>query len=98
MFSPDIGKQYVVVEVAIYPQNGVPFDVRSSDFALRVGQRVGRADRPTEVVPWPERRNSAGRSPVDVTTEAGVVYGRSDDPVFGRRQTVGTYTGVGVEA
>ncbi len=46
MFSPEIAKQYIVVEVAIYPENGVPFDVKSSDFALRVGQRVGRADRP----------------------------------------------------
>ena len=98
MFSPEIGKQYVVVEVAIYPENGVPFDVRSSDFALRVGQRVGRADRPMDVVTWPERRNSAGRSPVDVTTDAGVIYGRSNDPVYGHRQTVGTYTGVNVEA
>ena len=40
MFSPDISKDYIVVEVAIYPENGVPFDVESPDFALRVGQRL----------------------------------------------------------
>ncbi len=67
MFSPEIAKQYLVVEVAIYPEGGVPFDVESSGFALRVGQRVG-------------------------------TYEHGDDPVYGRRQGVGTYTGVAVEA
>ena len=78
MFSREIAEQYIVVEVAIYPEGGVPFDVQSSDFALRVGQRMGRADRPVDVAPWLE-------------------YQRSNDPVYGRPQGVGTYTGVGVE-
>src|ERR1700722_5226887 len=98
IFSPDIAKQYIIVEVAIYPANSVPFDVQSSDFALRVGQRVGRADRPMDVSPWPEKRNPAGRPPVSVTTVAGVTYDHSDDPLYGRRQGGGTYTGVAVEA
>ena len=97
MFSSEISKQYVVVEVAIYPANGVPFDVESVDFALRVGQRVGRADRPIDVAPWAERRDGP-RLPVDVTTETGVIYQRSSDPVYGHQQSVGTYTGVGVSA
>src|ERR1700677_3791488 len=80
MFSPDIANEYMVVEVAIYPDGGVPFDVQLSDFALRVGRGVGRADPPMDVVPWPERRNPAGRPPVSVTTQAGVVYEHSDDP------------------
>ena len=97
MFSPDISKHYVVVEVAVYPEGNVPVNVQAADFALRVGQRVGRADHPMDIVPWAERREAATRSPVDVTAEAGVIYERSDDPVYGRRQSVGTYTGVGVE-
>jgi hypothetical protein len=95
MFSVDISKQYIVVEVAIYPGNGVAFDVESVDFALRVGQRVGRADRPIDVAPWADRRDTQ-RLPVDVTTETGVIYQRSSDPVYGHQQSVGTYTGVGV--
>jgi hypothetical protein len=89
MFSPEISKQYVVVEVAIYPGGGVPFDVESADFALRVGQRIGRADRPVDVAPWPERRGPS---------ETGVIYQRSSDPVYGRQQSVGTYTGVEVSS
>jgi len=42
MFSLEIARQYVVVEVAIYPDNGVPFEVRNSDFGLRVGQHTTR--------------------------------------------------------
>jgi hypothetical protein len=95
MFSPEVGKRYVVVEVAIYPE-GVPFDVESANFALRVGKRVGRADRPLDVAPWPEGYGTPRRSPVDVTTEAGIIYESGNDPVYGRRQGVGTYTGVGV--
>jgi hypothetical protein len=98
MFSPEISKQYVVVEVAIYPGGAVPFDVESPDFALRAGQRIGRADRPVDVAPWPERRGSEGRSPLDVTTETGVIYQRSSDPVNGRQQSVGTYTGLEVSS
>jgi hypothetical protein len=98
MFSPDISKRYIVVEIAIYPGTGVPFDIESPDFALRVGQTIGRADRPLDVSPWPERRGPAGRAPVDVTAETGVIYQRSNDPVYGRQQSVGTYTGVGVSA
>jgi hypothetical protein len=96
MFSPEVSKQYVVVEVAIYPAGGVPIDVQSSDFALRVGQRVGRADRPIDVARWPERHDSLHRLPVDVTAEAGVIYEGGSDPYNGRRQGVGTYSGVAV--
>jgi hypothetical protein len=98
MFSPDISKQYIVVEVAIYPQTGISFDVQSGDFALRVGQRVGRPDRPIDVAPWPERRDPASRLPVDVTTEVGIVHESDNDPLYGRHQTTGTYTGVAVSS
>jgi hypothetical protein len=96
MFSPEIGKRYIVVEVAIYPENDVPFDVKSSDFALRVGQRIGRADLPADVAPWPEAREAGPHPPFDVTTETGAIYQRSNDPAYGRQQGVGTYSGVGV--
>ena len=97
MFSPDISKDYVVVEVAIYPESGVPFDAHSADFSLRVGERIGRADIPLDVAPWPERR-TAGRAPVDVTTEVGVIHESGNDPVYGRQHGTATYTGVAVSA
>lgn len=98
MFSPDISKDYIVVEVAIYPENGVPFDVESPDFALRVGQRIGRADLPWDVARWPDRRPPVGRSPMDVTTEVGVIHESGNDPVYGRQHGTATYTGVAVSA
>lgn len=97
MFSPEIAKRYIVVEVAIYPESGVPFEIHSADFALRVGERVTRADLPVDVAPWPERQLNR-RLPVDVTTETGVIYQRSNDPVNGRQQGVGTYSGVDVSS
>jgi hypothetical protein len=97
VFSPDIARDHLVVEAAVYP-GATPFDVASSDFALRVGQRIGRADRPIDVVPWPEKRDPLRRLPVNVTAETGVVYSRTSDPVNGRHQGVGTYSGVDVSS
>ena len=96
MFSSEISKDYIVVEVAVYPDNGVPFDVKLTDFARRVGQRIGRADQPVDVWPWQERRTPSRSLPVDITTETGVIYQRSSDPAYGRQQGVGTYAGVAV--
>jgi hypothetical protein len=98
IFSPEIAKRYMVVEIAIYPQNGLPFDVESSDFALRVGQRVGRADKPLDVDPWPEAHRLGPRLPVDVAAEVGVAHESGGQPGYGPQHSTGTYTGVGVSA
>jgi hypothetical protein len=98
MFSSGISKDYIVVEVAIYPENGVPFDAHLADFSLRVGQRIGRADIPLDVAPWPDRRAPGIHSPVDVTTEVGVAHENENDPVYGRQHSTETYTGVAVSA
>ena len=98
MFPPDISKDYVVVEVAIYPENGVPFDAHSADFSLRVGQRIGRADSPIDVAPWPDRRVPAIRSPVDVTAQVGVIHESENDPAYGRQRGTATYTGIAVSS
>ncbi len=95
MFSSEIAKQSVVVEVAIYPENAQPFEVASSDFSVKMGRQLAYAERPQDVAPWRENRGQLGRE-TDVTTQAGVIYQRSTDPVNGTRQTVGTYSGVAV--
>lgn len=100
MFSRAISNQYVVVEVGIYPDDGTTFHVDSLNFDLRVEGRVSRAERPRDVAPWSDKsvgNGSAGKIPVNVTTQTGVIYERSNDPVYGRRQGVGTYSGVSVD-
>lgn len=94
MFSPEISKEYIVVEVAIYPQNGQAFNVNPSDFTLRVGKSVGRADKPIDVAPWPEDYHTGPRLPVDVTTEVGIVH---ESGPYGQHGNT-TYAGVGVSA
>ena len=97
ILSDYVSSRYVVVEVAVYPRDGNAFDVNSNDFALKTGATVIHAETPWDVAPWPENRGSVpSRLPVGVTTETGVVYTRSSDPVNGRRQGVGTYEGVTV--
>jgi hypothetical protein len=96
MFSADISRQYIVLEVAIYPRNGLTFDLDWFDFGLKIGDTVAHVEKPRDVAtPWPEK-NRVPDKPVTVITEAGVVYSRSSDPVYGRRSGWGTYEGAGV--
>jgi hypothetical protein len=98
LFSADISKHYIVVEVAVYPESGRSFDVDLFDFELRSGDRSIRPSRPRDVAsPWPERKYPLdGRGP-NVTTETGVIVGHGTDPVTGRPRTdVSTWEGVGV--
>ena len=44
MFSPEIAKQYIVVEVAVYPEASATVDVKPLLFMLRVGNRIGAAE------------------------------------------------------
>jgi len=102
IFSRAISNQYAVVEVGIYPDDGGTFNVDLLNFTLRVEGRVSRAEKPRDVAPWKDQPASGsngplGNGPVNVGTETGVIYQRSNDPVYGKRSGVGTYSGVEVD-
>jgi hypothetical protein len=97
MFSSDVEKNYVVVEVAVYPNNGALVDVRLLDFALRFdGEQETLPDTPEDAsLPW--REKSGIKERVAVTEEAGVFVATQKDPATGRRTTsTGAYEATGV--
>ncbi len=97
--SPDVSRNWVVVEVGIYPVAGQTVNVDFFDFALKLGDDdLARPGTPTEVASaWPDKTPSyPGRGP-RVVTETGVVYSSGRDPYNGRQHGWGTYTGVAVE-
>jgi len=98
MFSAEVAKGYLVVEVAVYPADGHSFDVDLLDFALKVGGQVIHAEKPRDVaIPWPEKGATIGNRGPAVSTETGVIVARGTDPVTGRPRTgVGTWEDVGV--
>jgi hypothetical protein len=103
MFSDEISRDYIVVEVAMYPADGKSFEADRYDFGLRIGgskgDRVAHADSPSDVALPPfERRPDLGgpESKVNVTQEAGVAVARTNDPYYGKRTSVGTYEGTSV--
>jgi len=96
MFSAEIAKNYVVLEVAVYPKNAAIVDVRLFDFGLRFGgEQETRPDTPDQAsVPWRENRGIQDR--IQTTEEIGVFVGTGTDPVTGQRTTrTGTYERVG---
>jgi len=99
IFSADTAKQYVVVEVAVYPEDGHSLNVDLFDFELNTGDQVVRASEPRDIgTAWPSAKNpSIGSRGPNVTAESGVIVDRETDPNTGRpRTSVGTYQGVAV--
>jgi hypothetical protein len=95
LFSSEIAKKYIVVEVAVYPAPGQPFDVEPLDFLLRVGDRTSHSELPPVGKAWPGSPAPSAPSP-QVTTETGVIIARETDPYGRTVHTVGTYSEVGV--
>jgi hypothetical protein len=98
-FPERLSKNYIVLEVAVYPKDGAAVDVGIFDFVLQAGA-VGeiRADPAEEVAGmWrPGYKPPTRNSKVNLTNDVGVVYSTGRDPVTGRRSGVGTYEGTTV--
>jgi hypothetical protein len=100
MFSVDLDKAgYVVVEIAIYPDNR-DVELASVDFMLRIGSEsdATRAINPRQlsaVLFKKEDGPPPKRLPVDVETTSTIGYENGRDPITGQRRS-GVYTGTGV--
>lgn len=101
-FSTDL-HEYLVIEVAVYPEPGQPLDIITPDFALRVGVQgeMVRAANPHAIAASNQRKNAPkpGRaSDVTIYPSATIGYesGRGYDPVTGRNRRGGVYTETGV--
>lgn len=94
----EISKKYIVVEVAVYPEDGAAVDVASLDFALKFGpDDVRYPSTPHDVASlWKENQPSFPNHGTAVHGETGVTYGSGNDPVNGRTRGWSTYEGVSV--
>jgi hypothetical protein len=98
-FATDM-REYLVIEVGVYPADGKSLDISTGDFALRAGGRgdIVRAANPRAIAAASQRKNAPQTSnPSDITLypTATVGVGSGRDPITGRRST-GVYTGAGV--
>jgi len=98
MFSSEISKAYIVVEVAVYPGAGQSFDVDRLDFSLNSSDQVLHASNPRDVAnPWQDKHAGIPSRGPNVSAETGVEVAHGTDPVTGRpRTSVATYEGVAV--
>ena len=98
MFSSEISKAYIVVEVAVYPGAGQSFDVDRLDFSLNSSDQVLHASNPRDVAnPWQDKHAGIPSRGPNVSGETGVEVAHGTDPVTGRpRTSVATYEGVAV--
>ena len=100
VFAADVGRRYLVVEVAIYPTPA--FEVDPFDFCLKdANGDLMRPETPRDVAEvWNEkdpRPSTEGSRGPTVINEAGVGYENGRDPYTGQRRSgVSTYEGTTV--
>src|SRR5215469_461931 len=92
VFASDLDRCCVVVEVAVYPQNGGRVNISSNDFVLRVsGTDIATKPSSADVLAAKLQKKAAPSSPgghdVVVYPTAGVGYESGGyDPVTGQRR------------
>ena len=99
IFSGAVSKNFVVVDVAVFPESGHAFDISAIDFSLNTSfpATAGEVAWHGKKQPDADPRIPASR-PVNVSAEAGIAVGSRTDPATGRTQHgVGGYGGVGVD-
>ena len=99
-FITDLGHDFLVVEVALYPKSGVDLQVQADRFGLQISdERVSRPENPKVIAAYLQKAEAAKRDIV-VVPVVGVGYetGRGGyDPVTGTyRRQGGVYTSTGV--
>src|SRR5260370_12945639 len=98
MFSADIDKAgYVVIEVAIYPENNRAVDLSSTDFMLRIGSesdatRAVNARTLAASLYKNDNRQPKIGPPVDVATSSTIGWENRRDPIT-RQRSSGVCTG-----
>ena len=100
LFAFDISKNYVVFEVACYPEANGRIQLQADDFVVTPSDKsalVQRADSQTVAATIQQKNTPRPPSavPVTVYTEANVGYESGTDPYTGRR-VHGVYRGGGV--
>ncbi len=83
MFSTEVARDWIVVEVAVYPGDGKSFDVDNYDFNLKVADRMSRSENAVDVagIGAPHGPDNRGPEPkVHVSEEAGVAIGHTNYP------------------
>ncbi len=102
IFPSDLSRKYVIVEVAVYPKDGMTFEAAAMDFVLRLPDNETRPETAEEVAAmWRPHNNPRPDivSKTHVDTETGVLIAHGQDPVTGRPVTsTGTYQRVGVSS
>jgi hypothetical protein len=104
LFSAAVARNFVVIEVAVFPEAGRTFDVQILDFDLKPGSGDRLYALTPEEVAWHGKKqpntSSAPRGldpNIRVIGEAGIAVGSRTDPSTGRQvHGVGTYESVGV--
>ena len=98
LFTSDVGKRYIVVEVAVYPKPGHKVDIHLLDFELKSASgEKSRPANPEEVAAiWRQTKPQLPNRVQDVA-QGGAAYGSAVNPATGRAEHAwGTYAGEGM--
>lgn len=93
-FTSPLARDYMVVEVALFPKDGARLDVSRLDFTLHCGTEPAvRAALPAAVAREEQHRNASTGRDVFVSPTVGVGY---ENGPYGRGVSTGVGVGIGV--
>jgi hypothetical protein len=97
LFAFDISRDYLVFEVACYPEENGRLQLQADDFVVKTNDKSEVAHRadPQTIAARTQQKSAPKPSSPTVYTEANVGYESGTDPYTGRR-VHGVYTGGGV--
>jgi len=100
LFATDLNRAgYIVMEVAVYPQDGNEVEVMSRDFLLRIGAdpTTFRAASAQAISAGLQRKNAPKpHGPGDVTVYPSTTIGYESGPTYNGQRRGGVYTSSGV--
>jgi hypothetical protein len=98
-FVTELGRDYLVVEVALYPKEGTDLQVQPDQFVLHIaGQdRALRSENP-KVIAASTQKSEGSKRDISIVPHADIGYesGRRYDPTTGTNSSGGIVTSTGV--
>lgn len=87
IFSPDVSRHYLVLEIGVYPEIGIAMDVGPDSFILKAADDSSFPSTPVEVA-WHGKRPSGVSQAPQIAGEIGVAFGGPRvNPATGQTQS-----------
>ena len=96
-FATDLNRGYIVVEVGMFPEGGIPVEIKTDDFSLRIaGSKTVLRPAPPQTIAAALQKNPPTQHDVTIYQTSGIGYETGGRDIYGNRYPGGLITSEGV--